>query len=435
MKEAVSLLVLALLLCSCSCNESQRSTPDTDNNQDASADSGVDDSGIEEDAGTDGGTDASPACSMSHSFEYGPSIEAGSVAGIIASADFNDDEIMDIVYLGDSDSVYVRLGIGEGGVGDGTFSDSVAYYSGESPSAIGIVDFNQDCAMDLAVTNFLDNTVSVFLGNSVSGCGDGTFSTPYSYQTGEHPYSIDTGDLNEDGIQDIVVTNITENTTSILFGNGVGGVGDGTFAPRVDYGTPHLPGFVEIADYNSDGIPDIAIAGNSSMNVRVLLGNGSGGDADGTFVLGPSFSVGDHPHTIVAEDFNDDGNLDLSVSNYESNDVSILLGTGEDGDLMFEEQVVYAVGVMPFQLSVADVDGDGILDIAVGNVLDDTINVLPGCGEDGVGDGSFGQALIIDTEPGPNGILADDFDGDDLTDLIVANESADTISILLGSSQ
>jgi len=98
---------------------------------------------------------------------------------------------------------------------------------------------------------------------------------------------------------------------------------------------------------------------------------------DGTF--SPSFdspiAVGSEPDAIVAGDFNNDGNLDLAVANYGDNSVTLLLGNG-DGTFTPSSGSPYAVGGGPSAITAADFNGDGKLDLAVVNSMDNAVSIL-----------------------------------------------------------
>ena len=123
-----------------------------------------------------------------------------------------------------------------------------------------VADFNSDGNPDLAVANFLDNNLSILLGN-----GDGTFETRVNYPTGTNPNSLAGGDLNGDGKLDLVTANNASNA-SVLLGNG-----DGTFQTHVDYGTGSGPDQVAIGDFNGDGRLDLAIANGTSNTISILM--------------------------------------------------------------------------------------------------------------------------------------------------------------------
>jgi hypothetical protein len=86
----------------------------------------------------------------------------------------------------------------------------------------------------------------------------------------QDPSSIAVGDFNGDGKLDIAVTNSLSQTVSILFGNG-----DGTFQPRVDYGTGLGPSSVAVGDFNGDGNLDLAVTNSGSNSVSIFLNSGT----------------------------------------------------------------------------------------------------------------------------------------------------------------
>src|SRR6476619_7181719 len=82
------------------------------------------------------------------------------------------------------------------------------------------------------------------------------------------------------------------------------------FNPAVNYGAGGLPDAVIVRDFNRDGYPDIVVANDATVGtIGVMLGNGSGGF--GAFTTFPVYS---NAHDLAADDFNNDGNLDLAVA-------------------------------------------------------------------------------------------------------------------------
>ncbi len=220
-------------------------------------------------------------------------------------------------------------------------------------SAIAAGDFNGDGKQDLAVVDGYQ-TVSVFLGN-----GDGTFSQSYSYaESGGAfgPCSAAVGDLNGDGHADMVV--------SELFGGGVIvflGKGDGTFSGPFGYaGAGSGAGFVALGDFNGDGIIDIASVEQSSNSITILLGNG-----DGTFKTAQNYPAGNAPVDLALGDFNGDGITDAATAN-NGGDVTVMLGNG-DGSFGAPNHVsANSGGGGPYSIIAADFNGDGNTDLAVG---------------------------------------------------------------------
>jgi hypothetical protein len=347
----------------------------------------------------------------------------------VAVGDFNGDGIADLAVTnfgpvsGPPAPGTVSILLGNG---DGTFRAAVDYAAGLGPLGVALGDFNGDGVPDLVVTNA--EQVSVLLGN-----GDGTFRAAVSYDVGISPGGVAVADFNRDGISDLVVCNLGDYPTgqrsnvSVLLGRG-----DGSFRAAVNYATENGANAVAVGDFNGDGIPDLAVAnfGDQSNNgqgggVSILFGRG-----DGTFEAAINYTAGTVPGAITAADVNGDGILDLAVTNLISNDVSILLGKG---DGTFQAAVNYAVGRFPAGPTgpvVRDFNGDGIPDLGV--VFAGGVRVLLGNG-----DGTFqitpisylGGGATISSFP-PN-IAVGDFNGDGLPDLAVTNGDARNVSILI----
>ena len=90
-----------------------------------------------------------------------------------------------------------------------------------------------------------------------------------NFAVGSDPSSVAVGDFNRDGVQDLVVTNSSSDTVSVLLG-----VGDGTFQDAVNFAVGSDPFSVSVGDFNGDGIQDLAVANGRSDTVSVLLGQG-----------------------------------------------------------------------------------------------------------------------------------------------------------------
>ena len=278
------------------------------------------------------------------------------------------------------------------------------YLAGNNPQEIvnGQFNSNEDNWLDIAVTDYLSAQVSVFLGN-----GDGSFQPQQFFATGTNPSGIAAGDVDNNGLTDLVVTNSGGNSITVLLG-----IGDGTFQPQtpISTGANTFPFSVVIANINSnaDNIPDLAIVKNNSDNIAIFLGNGNG-----TFVDFQSFLVGDNPLQVIAEDFDEDGNIDLTTANSNSNNVSVLLG---NGDGTFQGQQSYSMGVGVNSIAVADLNNDENLDLVTANHPAQTISVRLG-----YGDGNFQNALVFSTQRYPLSVLITEMNNDGVLDLMVIN--------------
>ncbi len=285
--------------------------------------------------------------------------------------------------------------------------------TGNSPRAVGSGDFNGDGKPDLAVANYADNTVEIFLSN-----GNGTFGSGILAATGTGPDALAVGDFNGDGKLDLAVANQTDSTISVFLGNG-----DGTLTLKstlsMDTTAPVCLG---AADFIGNGILDLAMVSQADGALEVFLGNGDG-TFEETSVLP---DAGKGPVSLAIGDFNGDGKLDLAQANNKGNTVGILLGSGNGTFTASSNQP--ATGHGPQGILTADFNGDGKLDLAVANETDGTVSILLGNGN-----GTFGTQMTFATAAEPVALAAGDFNGDGKLDLAVVDQSANSISILLGN--
>ena len=379
----------------------------------------------------------------------------GYQATMVAAGDVNGDGRPDLVVI-DCGGCYGPSGIGGASVvaiflgnGDGTLRSAVTYASGGVTALfVAIVDLNADRKPDLVVVNRCGNNgclneslVSILMGN-----GDGSFQPPVNYGTGGlFPTSVVVTDVNGDGRVDMAVANDCsdpncDGSVGILLGNG-----DGTFQPVVTYldgGNSALT--ITAADVNEDGKPDLLVGVAMQLcypdsctyigGVSKMLGNG-----DGTFQPAVTYrSGGIGAVSIAMADVNGDGHLDLIVGNatcctFSSSygGVAVRLGNGNG---TFKQPVIYGsrAGGHGSSVAVADVNGDGKPDIVSTQQC-----AAYSCFNQGVvevrlgnGDGTFQAA----TTYGSGGYLTSsvaiaDLNGDKAQDLVVASLCADDAGI------
>jgi hypothetical protein len=328
------------------------------------------------------------------------------------------------------------------------FSPTVSYETGgQVPYSVVIADVNSDGKPDLIVANSNcgqgcsgDGSIGVLLGN-----GNGTFQFARSYSSGgRQPFSVAVADVNGDGNPDVLVGEFcasfcpVDGLVAVLLGNG-----DGAFqAPLLYFAGGAAPDSIGVADLNGDGKPDLVVAescatvscldsrlvGSVSL-VGVLLGNG-----DGTFQTAQIYASGaTNPEQLTVADVNGDGKLDVIFANACMDAlciphpglgvISVLLG---NGDGSFQQPKTYASGGFnAWTVGVGDINRDGKPDVVVANncFFSDIT-----CGNStsvllGKGDGTFDTAHTYNSAGfAATGIAVADVDGDGNPDLIVSNE-------------
>lgn len=288
----------------------------------------------------------------------------------------------------------------------GTLGAAVHYSVQNMPVAIAANDVDNDGLNDIVVANEGSNTVSVLTNTN------GIFSTYASYPTGLQPKAIALQDLNGDYFPEMVVANSGSGNITVLFGSL-----SGSFSGAVNYGTGINPVAIHSNDFNGDGFPDLAVANRGSNSVSVLLGS-----ASGTFAASVNYSVGMNPEALSSSDFNADGYVDLATANAGSDNVSILFGSATG---TFTNGGSYAVGDAPNSIAVADFDLDGYQDLVTANGGSNDATILFGSTT-----GIFSSATNYTMGNSPHAIIASDIDKNGSPDLIVTNYSSNTISIL-----
>jgi hypothetical protein len=182
---------------------------------------------------------------------------------------------------------------------------------------------------------------------------------------------------------------------------------------RSDYAAGNGVPSVVAADFNGDGNLDIAAVGLYTHTVSVYLGNGYG-----RFEHHGDYPAGGFGDSLVVGDFNGDGKLDLALRG-----VSVLLG---NGDGSFQKPLVYPVSESSY-LAVGDFNGDGKLDIA-STGADNLVYILLGNG-----DGTFQNPVSYTAGSSPQSVAVGDFNGDGKLDLAIGLQGESAVSVLLGN--
>jgi uncharacterized membrane protein len=318
----------------------------------------------------------------------------GQSAYSISIADVNGDGKLDLVVAnGCFESNCATGGVGVLlGNGDGTFKKALTYSSGAASvfgSRVAVGDLNGDGKLDLAVA-----TTGPGCGNGcpkglvavLLGRGDGTFKKAKTYSTGGFDAIgwVAIADVNGDKKPDLLVANYcatdcsfppVEGSVGVLLGNG-----NGTFKAVKTYPSGGDGAVsVAVADLNKDGKPDLLVAncgplacgpGSPGGNVGVLIGNGNG-----TFKPVVNYPAANLPFNVVAADVNNDGKLDIVVSNWgtrnaATNDGAVTVLQRKGNGTFRPAQTFPSGGAEAPSVAVADVNKDGRLNIVLACVAD-----------------------------------------------------------------
>lgn len=423
----------------------------------------------------------------------------------VAIADFNGDGKPDAVVAEFTENSIAVL------LGDGTaqFQSPVTYALGSNtlPPAVRVGDTNGDGVPDVIVST-ATSRAAIFTGNS-----DGSLNAPQQFNTGLGPAALAVADVNGDGSLDVVTPNLAASDVSVLlnvpppalislnrttpssaatqsnrlvftanFSEPVTGVTAGNFAlantgtisgatvsvspasgPALSYtitvaniagsGTVSLnfdknastimnvdgetlkafAGFnpqtavgpfvsgIAVGDMNGDGIPDSIIADRGDGKVAVLLGSRNGSLASEHDVnLGGSST----PVAVAVADLNGDGKLDVVAAEEIPGKVAVMLGNG-DGTLGGPVELDCGVNATPEDVTIADMNQDGRPDIVVANFGTNNVGVFLG-----IGPGTFNTEQTFAAGVGPNSVAVADADGDGFPDVVVANANDQTIGVL-----
>jgi hypothetical protein len=367
---------------------------------------------------------ASTPAAAQISFQAQSPMVTGPYPAAVAVGDFDRDGNPDLaVIMQGNDRVYLYSGDGTG-----SFHFAISYLVGSQPSAIVATDLNHDGKLDLAVTNRQDGTVSILLGN-----GNATFGTAVAYAVGSLPNLIVADSFDPDGFVDLVTANTGDacgppfapcGSISLLRNNG-----DGTFHAGTTLTLPagDVPSGIASGVFTAGGDTDLVVTSRSNNEFMVYLGDGGG---DFPVTRGPfaTLSAG----AVVVADFNHDGMMDVAITRLSYGDVSLQLGNG-DGTL--QAGVIYSEGpsgAQPFVAVVGDFDGDGFPDLGLANFGDNSVAVLR---DRTIGNGGFDAALTFtDGLNSPRSMAVGDFNRDGKPDFVAVNDVGDKLTVFLNTS-
>lgn len=312
------------------------------------------------------------SATTSSRFASGTVLEFGRKLNAAAVADLNQDNIPDVVVPDEGQGtkgVWVLLG-----KGDGTFGRPNLFGIGSDPSAVAVADFDGVDGNDLAIADRQLNGVIIGLND---GENPPSFNFLPRIPAGQGPDEIVTADLNGDGHLDLVTLNqkgpIVKEVGVLLFARV--SFGFPVFDEVQTYGVGENPFSLVSGDFNNDGNDDIAMLNNVSAlpdEVNVLLANSNGTlqaplslDVPCPFFTGGRFC---RTHAMATGDFDDNGKLDLAIALTDprvivsTDALQVFSGRGDGG---FVGGPVFPTGKNPAAVGTGDIIGNDRLDLVV----------------------------------------------------------------------
>ena len=290
--------------------------------------------------------------------------------------------------------------------GSGGFNTPVYYEASQQTFDVAVVDLDKDGHGDVITVANSSAAVTVH-----KNLGNGSFPVLTRYEVASLSDAVESADIDNDGDIDIVVNGVVD----IVSNDGVVKIlknnGNGTFAPAIDYTPTRTFGDMKLRDINGDGFLDLVLAPNACCSpyhfgTALNLGNGTFAPT----VVTEVFSCGDG--TIDAADLDGDGDLDIVLTEEETcagqtdSHIFVFRNDGNQNFVRMPDIVLH--GDLPHGLALADVTGDGNIDIIT--ALSAGMGVFPGNGNL-----TFGAPIISTTRPYKFKMA--DFNGDGLLDV------------------
>jgi hypothetical protein len=300
-----------------------------------------------------------------------------------------------------------------------------------------IVDIDGDGKKDLVTANFSSSNISVYRNTSTVGSISFASRVSFLMPTSTHPAYLASDDIDRDGKQDVLVTNYPLNGFAIF--RNISTVGNINFATRIDYTTQGTyPAGVEIADLNNDGKKEIVLSNSQQSSISVFQNLSTVGNI--LLATSVQYATTSGVHEVSIADLNEDGKLDIVAGDYASagaiafaTTITVFQNNTTTGasfnSTSFNVGVAYTAGLGTLGVRLGDMDGDGKTDVIVGNNESNYVSVLRNNSTIG---GNISLVAKFDIVTGSKAFWPElaDLNMDGRLDIIASNYGSSTLSFL-----
>lgn len=314
--------------------------------------------------------------------------------------------------------------IGVNTISNSSFDNAIVLNSGYKPTSIITTDINNDSKQDIVCLNSGSNSISIYLNTST--VGNITFANKKELLLDiiGLPYAIASGDLDSDGIADLVIA-YRNNNSCYIYKNYT--INDSIILKYArSLSTQNSPSSIAIIELSGDNKPDIVVANSGNGTFSVFKNNTSFGIID-YFQLS-NFTIGGNPRSVTTADINQDGKTDLLIANATGNHLYVCRNTTVSGTISFTNTSYTTSGATGGNfIATGDTDGDGKQDIIVSNATSNNITVYKN--NSTTSTISLAAGFNLATQNNPSAISVCDFDADYRPDIFVLNTSSNSLSV------
>ena len=349
----------------------------------------------------------------------------------LAGADLNGDGRMDLVVANTGAnrvSIYFRSAAG---VYPNSPSTSVGNGSTGAPISVAVGDMDGDGDIDIVSANQSTNNVTIYYQSSPGVFPNGQIVALGGPGITDGACSVAVGDIDGDGKLDIACADRTGNNLTVFLQSSNGGFASTPTFTLAASGAPIQPTHVELADVNDDGALDL-VSSNGGNDLSIFVYQPDAAQfASEPIVIGQGGSLSS-PSWVTTGDFDGDGRIDLAATNAGANNVAVFQQLGGSSYASPAADLVLGNALSttnPNAIAIADIDGDGDLDIVSANQGGNDLAVFEQISPAIFGtDPAMTLGSSADTS-GPRAVAVADLDGDGRLDIVSANSTGGTLAI------